>query len=109
MKKISFQTNHNNKLASNCFLHIDHAPAGGVAETLMEKTEIEISTDDKTHPPVRVKLVDLCRQPLYQLSNISTFQSHGLDANAFQERFLSLHPYATIITPIAIYYYKKLN
>lgn len=90
-------------------MHIAGAPDGGVCETIMESTEVEIKTADDSHPPVKAKLVDLTRMPLYQLSNVFTFQSHGLTAAEFTEQYQEANPHASFISPIAVYYYKAIS
>ena len=41
-----FSTNHNNKLACDCMIHIELAPAGGIGESVLEETIFEFRTQD---------------------------------------------------------------
>ena len=107
-KTILFPTNLNNKLQNQCFIHIDAAPARGLPESELEKTEIEIRTADNSHPPTRWKLNDLYRLPLCDLTSIMTFQSHALDAFEFQRSFLEKNRSCDTCFPVAIYFYRKI-
>lgn len=108
MKKITIATNFNNKLNCERFIHIAEAPEKGIAEKQLRETVIEINTEDATHPPVKTRLVDLCRFPIYQLTNICTFQSHGMTTNEFVRWFEAKNRNTSPLTEIAIYYYEKI-
>lgn len=106
MIKKTFDTNYNGKLACQKFLHIDKAPAQGIPESKLAALEVEISTADGSHPPVKAKVVDIARVPLYLLSNILTWQSHGIVAAELISQQEKLGMEAT--QPMAVYLYQKL-
>jgi hypothetical protein len=108
MKKIIIHTNFNNKLHCQRFIHISEAPEKGIAEKTLRETVIEINTEDASHPPVKTRLVDLCRLPLYQLTDICTFQSHGMTSSEFVRWFETKTKNVSPIHPMAIYYYEKV-
>lgn len=103
--KKTFDTNYNGKLACNNFIDIDVAPAAGISEKKLESLEVMISTADASHPPVKARLTDLCRLPLYQISNIITWQSHGITA----QEFINLQEAKghNLTTKMAVYFYQK--
>jgi hypothetical protein len=108
VKQIILHTNFNNKLACSKFIHIAEAPTTGLNETLLQQTVVEISTKDDSHPPIKTKLVDLCRLPLYQLTDICTFQSHGMTVNEFVFWHERTNRNASPVQLMAIYYYEKI-
>lgn len=103
--KKTFETNYNGKLACDSFIHIDVAPKTGVPESVLEKTDVIIFTKDASHTPVPAKLTDLCRLPLYQVSNILTWQSHGITAIEFINQQEKLGHNLT--SEMAVYFYQK--
>lgn len=108
-KTIYLPTNYNNKLACHCFIHIDLAPLGPVIESKIETTPIEIRTSDNSHPPVTVKLNDLLRLPLNDVAAIFTWPSHGMDKLGYISHLLLQKPNINNSTPMAVYFYKKIN
>lgn len=108
-KQITIATNYNNKLSNDAFIHIDLAPSTGIPESVAAATILEIKTKDNSHPPVKCKLVDLCRFPLYQVVNLATWSSHGILASEFIEWFMEKYKSTHITTPLAIYYYQKIK
>lgn len=108
LKIITLKTNYNNKLHCKCFPHIDIAPAGGIPESKMNDTIIEIRTADNSHPPVKTKLINLLRLPLWQVSDVITYPSHGCDSTSFQEMMV-LENNADFNKPMAVYFYEKVN
>jgi hypothetical protein len=108
VKKITIATNFNNKLSCSKFVHLAEAPEKGIAEKHLRETTIEITTEDGSHPPVQTRLVDLCRLPLYQLTNIFTYQSHGMTSNEFVRWFEMKNRKTSPLTAMALYYYEKI-
>ncbi len=108
-KTIYIPTNYNNKLACDCFLHIDMAPLGPVIETKIQNTPIEIRTADNSHPPVTVKLNDLLRLPLHDISALFTWPSHAMDKLTYISHLLTQKPNINNTTPMAVYFYQKIN
>jgi hypothetical protein len=72
-------TNFNNKLSCPNFIHLDVAPPHGIPESVLNETVYEIVTEDDSHPPVKAKLVDLARIELGKVSDVITWQSHGMN------------------------------
>jgi hypothetical protein len=107
-KVITFKTNYNNKLGCKVFPHIDVAPATGIPESKLEERIIEIRTADNSHPPVKTKLINLLRLPLWQVSDALTYPSHGMDSTAFQEMMI-LNNDITPDKPMAVYFYEKIG
>lgn len=107
-KVITFKTNYNNKLACQCFPHIDIAPAGGIPESKLNDTIIEIRTADNSHPPVKTKLINLIRLKLWQVSDALSYPSHGMDSTAFQEWMIT-HNDISFDKSMAVYFYQKIN
>ncbi len=106
-KTIYLQTNYNNKLACDYFIHIDLEPKTGIPESVLENTVFEIRTKDNSHPPVKFKLVDLTRCPLENLTSNVTYQSHGLDWFDFIKWFMEKNSLMDYRARVAIYQYRK--
>ncbi|HEU4574613.1 MAG TPA: hypothetical protein VFS36_06385 [Chitinophagaceae bacterium] len=107
-KTITFQTNYNNKMNCRCFTHIDDAPAKGIPESVMNDTVFEIRTADNSHPPVKTKMVSLVRLPLWRVSDVLSYPSHGMDSVTFQEKMViekGLHA----DKEMAVYFYQKIE
>lgn len=109
MKTIYLQSNYNNKLACNCFLHIDLAPTTSIPESKFEKIQVEIRTADNSHPPIAAKLKDILRLPLKDIAAVFTWPSHGLDRLEFISFLMNQNGKINNDTPMAIYYYEKLT
>lgn len=108
-KVITLKTNYNTKLDCKCFVHIDIAPAGGIPESKMDDTIIEIRTADNSHPPVKTKLVNLLRLPLWKISDAVTYPSHGMDSTAFQEMMILTSDHMSPDKAMAVYFYERIN
>jgi hypothetical protein len=108
-KTIYLPTNFNNKLACSCFIHVDEAPRSGIPESRLEETVIEIRTSDNSHPPVKTKLFDIIRLKLGDLPTSLTWQSHAVDAITFAEKLLTDKPKLNTSTPMAVYFYQRID
>jgi len=104
-----FATNFNNKLACPRFIHIDLAPKSGIPESILEKAEYEIRTEDNSHSPVKVKLDDLCRMSIDKISGLVTWQSHGMTRIEFIDFLINSGKEITGETQLAIYFFKAIN
>lgn len=109
IKTITFKTNYNNKLHCQCFTHIDIAPPGGIPESRMEDTVIEVKTADNSYPVIKTKLVNMIRLPLWKISDCLSFPSHGLDSVEFQTMMVGNNEKVNADTPMAVYFYCKLQ
>jgi hypothetical protein len=107
-KIITLKTNYNTKLECKCFVHIDIAPTDRIPESKLEETVIEIRTADNSHPPVKTKLVNLLRLPLWQVSDAITYPSHGMDSTTFQEMMV-VDNNADFNKAMAVYFYERIN
>lgn len=107
MKTIYLKTNYNNKLACSGFVHIDVAPKEFISESKLAALDLEIRTADNSHPPVKVKLVDLLRVELFHLSSVMTYPSHGVDAFTFAEKLMKENSELKTTSPMAVYYYVR--
>lgn len=108
LKIITFKTNYNNKLDCKCFPHIDIAPNTGIPESKLSDTVIEIRTADNSHPPVKTKLVNLLRLPLWQVNDALTYPSHGCNSTSFQEMMV-MENSADFDKQMAVYFYERIN
>lgn len=106
-RTIYWPTNHNNKLACSAMVHIDLAPRKRVLESEMEKTIIEIRTQDNSFPFSQWKLIDMLRMPLQRISALITMTSHGMYSFDFVKWFLEKNEGANLDTEIAVYYYMR--
>lgn len=109
-RTIYIPTNYNNKLACDCFLHVDLAPRTTIPESQFDSMKLEIRTADNSHPPVSVKLNDILRLPLHQVAAVFTWPSHAMDKLQYVS-FLMEQKKELINTdtPMAVYYYQKLT
>lgn len=107
-KTITLRTNYNNKLACSCFAHIDLAPAAGIPESTLNTTVFEIRTSDNSHPPVKAKLINLIRVPLWKVCDALSYPSHGMDSLSFQEWMLQNNN-VDFEKQMAVYYYQRIE
>lgn len=108
-KIINFKTNYNNKLDCRCFTHIDVASGNGITESQANNTVFEIHTVDKSHPPVKVKIIDIIRTPLWRICNALSYPSHGMESTAFQEMMILSSESMNMDKQMAVYFYEKIN
>lgn len=109
MRSIKLETNFNNKVSSNCFVHISIAPKIEVGESKLTEP-IMISFVDNPDLKIEARLIDICRLTLSQLLSIHTIPSHGLLCPDFVEWWCLKYPdYSSPSTPLAVYYYKTIN
>jgi hypothetical protein len=108
-KKVKFQTNINGKLSCKAMVHVSAAPTGSIRETVLESAIIEIHTMDNSCDPTFWKLDDLCRVSLGSLQNCFTWPSHGMDTFDFIQQFKQENPNADADTPMAVYFYHKIE
>lgn len=107
-KVITFRTNYNTKLDCKCFTHVDTAPPGGIPESQLDEMIFEIRTADNSHPPVKTKLVNLLRLPLWKVSDAITYPSHGMNSTDFQEMMVVSNN-ADFDKAMAVYFYERIN
>jgi hypothetical protein len=111
-KRQVIDTDFNQKMNRDHFIHVELAPAVTIPESVLQSTIIEMSTRDGSHPPILVQLVDLARFPLYQLSNYSNrvgLDSHGMKNQDLQGWLLAKYPSIGPTHEIAVYYYQKIK
>lgn len=108
-KTITIPTNYNGKLACDAFLHIAEAPADLIPESVLQNTDVMVQTADGSHPPVRARLVDLSRTPMYQLSSLVTYASHGMGLHEYQQWVVEQNPRLSIVSKMCVYIYQKIN
>lgn len=104
----SFDTNFNNKMDCQAFIHIDVAPRHGLPESVLEKTVYEIRTKDASHAPVNAKLEDLIRLQLHEISDAFTWPSHGVRALDYFKMIINEKPEIRYDSLMAIYFFKKI-
>lgn len=108
-KTITLKTNYNQKIGCDNFLHIDLAPAGGIPESKLNGTVIEIRTMDNSHPPVKTKLVNLVRLPLWKICDLISYPSHGMDSVSFQAWMVENNEKLNADSPLAVYFYQRIK
>lgn len=108
MKTIFWETNWNNKLDSDCFMHLDLAPTTTVAISSMP-LDITIATNDNSHEPVVTQLHSILGGYLKNFyADFYTMMSHGMDKDSFIDYWLKKYPgFDDSKTELAIYCYRK--
>lgn len=106
-KVVQLETNFNQKMGCDCFIHLALAPGRHIPESELATTLVDVVTQDGSHPPVECRLVDLGRFNLAKTTSLLAQLSHGMDANAFidyvAEKFTGITP----VTEMAAYYYTR--
>lgn len=107
-KTLVWETNYNNKLVCDAFIHLDLAPGKIPVRSSVEEMIFEIRTDDQSHPSIETKLYDIQLFPLLQVTDCLALASHGITAAAFNE-FLHTKYSVDIIKHrgVALYFYVK--
>lgn len=101
-------TNLNGKLTSQFFCHIDIAGSVGIPESQLDRLVYTFTTLDGSHPPIRCRLIDSCRQPLNEISEAFTMLSHGLHREDFIKRVLTEVKNSSYTMPMVTYFYEKM-
>lgn len=105
---LRFATNYNGKLNCQKFIHIDRAPSTGIPESRLHQ-EYLIHCKDGSAPAQLFKLVDLARIELGQLNKAITWQSHGMEADAFRNWYRLHNAGSYNKTMMAIFFYEKVE
>lgn len=112
VKTIIWETNFNQKLCCDAFIHIDFAPSSSPVRSAVEQTIIEIKTADNSHEPVKVSCYDIIISDLQSICyDMVTMVSHGKPAVEYAKHIMDEKYPGKVswTTPMAIYYYKKIN
>lgn len=106
-KELSIE-NHNNKLASECFIVVDLAPD---KQRIPARSELEGRIYAATHnkETMYVKIIDLLFVSFAKLTDHITLWSNCLNADEFRASWLQKHPETKPDTEMIIYYYQKLK
>lgn len=98
--------NHNNKLATECFIVIDKSPGKDKVPT-RSQVESRLYAAKHNSETVFVKIIDLLFLPFGKLTDHFTFWANGKNADEFKADWLQQHPHTTAETEMLIYYYKR--
>jgi hypothetical protein len=98
--------NHNNKLATECFIVIDKSPGKENVPTRY-KVESRLYAAKYNNETVFVKIIDLLFVPFGKLTDHFTFWANGKNYDEFKADWLQQHPRTTDETEMIIYYYKR--
>ena len=107
-KKITWPTNYNKKLECDGMVHIDLPPKEPVSNKVLKETVIEIKTSDESAPSTKWRLDSIFPLKLYQLTDISTLPSHGLESFDFAKWFITNYEGSSPQTEVAVYFYYKI-
>jgi hypothetical protein len=111
LPEMIWNTNYNNKMCCDGFMHIDLAPRKRpTTNKLLDKLLFKISTKDDSHEPIVVELHNINYFPLKYLLDMMALASHGITAMELCDfLFIKNHEWLTFDTEIACYSYKKLK
>lgn len=107
VKKMTWKTNYNRKMGCPGFIHLDIVPTGIPFSIFGQVFAIE--TEDNSHPPVSVELVDIAKTTVEKLHNIDTISSHGMDKYDFLQHIREKVPNLNNDTVLGIYMYKRIQ
>lgn len=109
-KTIYIQTNYNNKLACDAFVHIDVSPKVAVTERMLESIDFEIRTIDNSHPPIKAKVVNIINSTLTKVAySCVTWPSHAMDGAAYVKMVMDSNPEINGDSQFSIYFYQKIE
>ena len=108
MRSIQYDTNFNNKLTCESFVHITFAPVNLIPEHLLEQPML-ITVADNDSLKIEVITLDLCRLKLKDLRSHHTLPSHGMLCYEFIDWWRIKYPNSSEETDMAIYYHKQLK
>lgn len=106
---LNLKTNYNGKMACRRFLHIDLAPARRITETEMNEKQFLVKTDDGSHQPITVRMIDLSRLRVHDLNNTYTSLSHGMDKEEYLQHLKANRKNITPDTELGIYFYEQIS
>ncbi|MES2590880.1 MAG: hypothetical protein V4608_03260 [Bacteroidota bacterium] len=115
--------NHNNKLATDVFIHIGIAPKPILESNMPQpyriqevasngnKTMLEIIASGPSPDPVSfdVEMIDFVRIDLWKIGSALTYISHGVDRETFIEIMRQDNQDTTPEAKYAIYVFKKVK
>ncbi|MGN6293784.1 MAG: hypothetical protein ACTHMV_13655 [Chitinophagaceae bacterium] len=108
-KKITFETNYNQKLDCPRFIHVDLAPPRLIPEAELNSTVVEIHTKDGSHQPVLAKVVDLCRLTLDNMNTAFTWCSHEMSSDEYRLWITTKISDIKRDTQMAVFFYQKIS
>ncbi len=100
--------NHNNKLATECFIVIDLSPGRNKVppRSVMEGRLYSASHDGET---IFVKIIDMLFIKFHQLTDHITLWANGLSYIDFKKEFFEKHNHAVEETEVIVYYYRRVS
>ena len=109
-KKVSvlWPTNINGKMNCHGFIHIGLYPVVHPGYRALENTVIEIRTEDDSHEPILVELLDIQELLPNQVREYFTMPSHGMTELEFANYFWQLNEAKLGEMRIGLYRYRKL-
>ena len=106
VKVVNWDTNFNNKMCNDAFVHIDLAPRQRPSRKVLDDSIIEICTNDNSHEPVRKRLYDLLFMPYQKVSCLLALCSHGMTDMQLANYMFDKHgPGFSWTTEICVYFY----
>ena len=107
MKEITLDTNFNQKMDCNVFLHITFAPKKPVPASELQQT-LMITTGDGSHEPVVAQVMDIARIPLNELIDIDCYASYGLSKQDYIDWWMQKYPGCGIKEEMAVYVFRRV-
>lgn len=100
--------NHNNKLATECFIVIERSPG---RDRIPSRSEVESRLYSAKHNDdlIFVKIIDMLFVPFGRLTDHLTYWGNGLNATEYQIEFLKKHPATNADTEMVVYYYQRVR
>ncbi len=102
-QELTIPKNFNNKLDCDIFIHIQ-SPMKNKAAV---QSVFKIQTADRSHEPVKARIIDSVYQPLSSLSAAFIYLSHAMRPEDFRIMVKMLDPKANDDTIVAVYFYQK--
>jgi hypothetical protein len=102
-QELTIPKNFNNKLDCDIFIHIQ-SPLKNKASV---QSVFKILTADRSHEPVKARIIDSVYQPLRSLSATFIYLSHGMLPEEFMAMVKSKDTRLNDDTIVAVYFYQR--
>jgi hypothetical protein len=102
--------NHNNRLATECFIVIDLSPGKNcIPPRSVMESRLYSATIPDSGEEIFVKLIDLLIIKFKQLTDHITLWANALNYIDYKKEFFQVHKHATEETEIIVYYYQRVK
>lgn len=105
MREVKLETNFNNKLGCDSFVHIQKEPA----KFPDPEEKVKVITKDGSAPEGVFQVVNMLRYELMMIPSFCTLTSHNMDIDEFIKWVIGKAPDLNFHSKMAILFYRRVK